>query len=66
VFIVLEASSLASTGMILFLAHRYRGLACDAHAHGAPTQRPARAAPTQENAADLCDARAPVARSMEA
>jgi lipid-A-disaccharide synthase-like uncharacterized protein len=32
VFIALQASSLTSTAVILFLAHRYRGMVCAAHA----------------------------------
>ena len=31
VFILLQISSLASAAVILFLAHRYRGLVCQAH-----------------------------------
>jgi lipid-A-disaccharide synthase-like uncharacterized protein len=33
VFILLQISSLASAAIILFLAHRYRGLVCEAHLH---------------------------------
>jgi lipid-A-disaccharide synthase-like uncharacterized protein len=33
VFIALQASSLASTALIVFLTHRYRGMSCEAHAH---------------------------------
>jgi hypothetical protein len=33
VFIALQASSLASTAVIVLLAHRYRGMTCEAHAH---------------------------------
>ena len=33
VFIALQASSLTSTAVILFLSHRYRGMVCEAHAH---------------------------------
>ncbi len=32
VFIMLQASSLASAAIILFLAHRYRGMVCAFHA----------------------------------
>ena len=32
VFILLQSSSLASAAIILFLAHRYRGMVCAAHA----------------------------------
>lgn len=38
VFIALAASSLLSSGIILTLAHRYQGLACETHApHAHPT-----------------------------
>lgn len=33
VFILLQVSSLASAAVILVLAHRYRGLVCEAHLH---------------------------------
>jgi lipid-A-disaccharide synthase-like uncharacterized protein len=33
VFIALQASSLTSTAVIVLLAHRYRGMTCEAHAH---------------------------------
>jgi hypothetical protein len=33
VLIALQASSLTSTAVIVFLAHRYRGMSCEAHAH---------------------------------
>jgi lipid-A-disaccharide synthase-like uncharacterized protein len=33
VFIALQASSLSSTAAILILAHRYRGMVCESHAH---------------------------------
>jgi lipid-A-disaccharide synthase-like uncharacterized protein len=33
VFIALQASGLTSTAVIVFLTHRYRGMACEAHAH---------------------------------
>jgi lipid-A-disaccharide synthase-like uncharacterized protein len=32
VFIALQASSLTSTAVIVFLTHRYRGMACEGHA----------------------------------
>jgi lipid-A-disaccharide synthase-like uncharacterized protein len=38
VFIALQASSLTSTAMIVFLTHRYRGMVCEAHAHLRPTE----------------------------
>jgi lipid-A-disaccharide synthase-like uncharacterized protein len=38
VFILLQVSSLASAAVILFLAHRYRGLACEAHLHSIPAR----------------------------
>jgi lipid-A-disaccharide synthase-like uncharacterized protein len=40
VFILLQLSSLTSAAVILFLARRYKGMACDIHAHlisGRPT-----------------------------
>jgi lipid-A-disaccharide synthase-like uncharacterized protein len=36
VFILLQVSSLVSAAAILFLAHRYRGLICEAHLHAIP------------------------------
>src|SRR6185437_15850167 len=33
VFILLQISSLTSAAVILVLAHRYRGLVCEAHRH---------------------------------
>ena len=33
VFILLQASTLISAAVILFLARRYRGMACETHAH---------------------------------
>ena len=36
VFIALQASSLTSTALIVFLAHRYRGLDCGAHSDADP------------------------------
>lgn len=36
VFILLQVSSLASAAVILFLAHRYRGLVCATHLHSIP------------------------------
>jgi hypothetical protein len=33
VFVLLQISSLASAAIILFLAHKYRGLICEAHLH---------------------------------
>ena len=38
VFIMLQASSLTSTAVILFLSHRYRGMVCEGHAHSAPSR----------------------------
>jgi len=32
VFIALQASSLTSTALIVFLTHRYRGMSCEGHA----------------------------------
>jgi lipid-A-disaccharide synthase-like uncharacterized protein len=36
VFILLQVSSLASSSAILLLAHRYRGLVCEAHLRALP------------------------------
>jgi lipid-A-disaccharide synthase-like uncharacterized protein len=36
VFILLQISSLSAAAVILFLAHRYRGQACEGHAHLIP------------------------------
>jgi lipid-A-disaccharide synthase-like uncharacterized protein len=36
VFVLLQISSLISAAAILFLAHRYRGLICEAHLHSIP------------------------------
>ena len=36
VFIALQASSLASAAVIVFLTKRYRGMTCDAHVHLGP------------------------------
>jgi lipid-A-disaccharide synthase-like uncharacterized protein len=33
VFIALQASTLVSAAIIVFLAHRYRGMVCATHAH---------------------------------
>lgn len=41
VFIMLQASSLISAAVILFLARRYRGMACPIHAHLVPGRPPA-------------------------
>ena len=38
VFIMLQLSTLASATIIAFLAHKYRGLVCEAHAHLARLQ----------------------------
>jgi uncharacterized protein with PQ loop repeat len=40
VFIVLQFSTLTSASVIVFLAHRYRGMVCEVHAHLTPN-RPA-------------------------
>jgi uncharacterized protein with PQ loop repeat len=34
VFILLQIANLTSTAVVLFLSWRYRGMACEAHAHG--------------------------------
>lgn len=36
VFILLQLSSLTSAGIILVLARRYKGMACETHAHLVP------------------------------
>ncbi len=36
VFVALQLSSLASASIIVFLAHRYRGMVCATHAHVLP------------------------------
>jgi lipid-A-disaccharide synthase-like uncharacterized protein len=36
VFVLLQISTLVSAAAILFLAHRYRGLVCEAHMHAIP------------------------------
>lgn len=38
VFILLQLSSLTSAAVILFLARRYKGMACDTHAHLIPAR----------------------------
>ena len=38
VFIALQASSLSSAAVIVFLARRYRGMFCETHAHLRPDQ----------------------------
>jgi uncharacterized protein with PQ loop repeat len=40
VFIILQLSTLTSASIIVFLAHRYRGMVCELHAHSPPTARP--------------------------
>jgi lipid-A-disaccharide synthase-like uncharacterized protein len=40
VFILLQLSSLTSAAVILLLARRYRGMACEIHAHLVPAARP--------------------------
>jgi lipid-A-disaccharide synthase-like uncharacterized protein len=40
VFILLQLSSFSSAVMILLLARRYKGMACETHAHLAPTEIP--------------------------
>ena len=39
VFIMLQVSTLTSAAIILFLAHRYRGMVCAFHARSAPRSR---------------------------
>ena len=48
VFIMLQASSLTSTAVILFLSHRYRGMVCEGHAHSAPSRTAADSPPRKE------------------
>lgn len=38
VFILLQLSTLASAGVILFLARKYRGMACETHAPLIPSE----------------------------
>jgi lipid-A-disaccharide synthase-like uncharacterized protein len=38
-FILLQLSSLTSAAVILFLVRRYKGMACETHAHMVPTDR---------------------------
>jgi lipid-A-disaccharide synthase-like uncharacterized protein len=40
VFIVLQLSTLTSAAVILYLASKYRGMACAFHARGAPSGSP--------------------------
>ena len=40
VFILLQLSSFTSAAVILLLARRYKGMACETHAHLAPTEIP--------------------------
>jgi hypothetical protein len=42
VFILLQLSSFTSAALILFLARRYKGMACETHAHLIPTEIQAR------------------------
>ena len=42
VFVLLQISSLTSAAIILFLAQRYRGMVCEAHARGYPRCSPRR------------------------
>jgi lipid-A-disaccharide synthase-like uncharacterized protein len=45
VFILLQASTLTSAAVILFLAYRYRGMVCEVHALRAPPLVPERRVP---------------------
>ena len=50
VFIILQASSLTSTAVIVFLSHRYRGRVCEAHAHlASPAQVSRKSEPDDSN-----------------
>jgi lipid-A-disaccharide synthase-like uncharacterized protein len=40
VFILLQVSTLASAAVILFLAHKYRGMVCAFHAHSVGCEQP--------------------------
>jgi lipid-A-disaccharide synthase-like uncharacterized protein len=42
VFVLLQASTLVSAAVILFLARRYKGMVCDLHAQPLKSQAPAR------------------------
>jgi lipid-A-disaccharide synthase-like uncharacterized protein len=42
VFIVLQLSTMTSAAVIVFLAHRYRGMVCEAHSHVGATRVEAR------------------------
>jgi uncharacterized protein with PQ loop repeat len=43
VFILLQIANFTSTAVVLFLSWRYRGMACDAHAHDRARAESARA-----------------------
>jgi lipid-A-disaccharide synthase-like uncharacterized protein len=51
VFIMLQVSTLASAVIILFLAYRYRGMACAFHAHARRPASPAGLSPAMGRAA---------------
>jgi lipid-A-disaccharide synthase-like uncharacterized protein len=42
VFIVLQVSTMTSAAVIVFLAHRYRGMVCETHSHRTATRVEAR------------------------
>ena len=49
VFIMLQVSSLTSAALILFLARKYRGMACAFHAHLVPGVVASTAAPERKS-----------------
>ena len=51
VFILLQASTLVAAALILFLSRRYRGMACETHAHllAGPQELVARDTETEQN-----------------
>ena len=51
VFIMLQVSTLTSAAIILFLAHRYRGMVCALHAHSALRSR------KRDSGSDMADRR---------
>jgi lipid-A-disaccharide synthase-like uncharacterized protein len=49
VFITLQVSSLTSAAAILFLARKYKGMACAFHAHLVPGHAPATGVPERKS-----------------
>jgi uncharacterized protein with PQ loop repeat len=64
VFIVLQLSTMTWAAVIVFLAHRYRGMVCEAHSHVSATRVEAQRSDTM--AEPLRGADAPRARGAEA